>query len=316
LDAVQSVLSQEGPAFEVLAVNDGSEDDGPRLMAGLAREDERLRCMDAEGRGIVSALNTAVRHAQAPYLARMDADDIALPGRFGAQHALLEGTPTLGAAGTQVGAFPEEAVGEGLARYVDWQNSLLSEADHARDLFVEAPLCHPSVMLRRGHYESVGGYVDSPWAEDYDLWLRMSAAGFGLAKVERVLLRWRHHETRLTLRDPRYAPERFTEARAHYLAPRIREKARPMTVWGAGTTGKRTARALEIHGLSAARFVDIDPKKIGRMARGVQIVSPDALRRATETVVVAVGSRGARLLIRNHLLKAGFVEGTDFICAA
>jgi mRNA-degrading endonuclease toxin of MazEF toxin-antitoxin module len=62
--------------------------------------------------------------------------------------------------------------------------------------------------------------------------------------------------------------------------------------------------------------VDIDPRKIGRRARGVPIVSPEALRAGEDTVVVAVGTRGARALVRAHLVERGFVEGRDFVCAA
>jgi hypothetical protein len=76
------------------------------------------------------------------------------------------------------------------------------------------------------------------------------------------------------------------------------------------------ARALERYGLHADRFVDIDPRKMGRTARGVRIVPPAELRAGEDTVVVAVGARGARELVRGSLVERGFVEGRDFICAA
>ena len=87
-------------------------------------------------------------------------------------------------------------------------------------------------------------------------------------------------------------------------------------MWGAGPTGKRFARALEAHGVKARRFVEIDPRKIGRTARGVPIVSPEALRAGEDALVVAVGTRGARAIVRARLLEKGFVEGRDFVCAA
>jgi hypothetical protein len=247
----------------------------------------------------------------------MDADDVSLPGRFAAQARLLDAEPRVGAAGTRVEPFAEGGpVGEGLARYVAWQNTLVSIEDHARELFVESPLCHPSVMMRRAALDDAGGWRDVAWAEDYDLWLRMHAAGWGLAKVPEVLFRWRHHAHRATFRDARYAPPRFTDARAFYLAPRLANERRAVTVWGAGPTGKRLARALEAHGVAAARFVDIDPRKIGGVARGAPIVGESALARRDDFVVVAVGARGARQLIRARLAELGFVEGHDFVCAA
>jgi hypothetical protein len=171
-------------------------------------------------------------------------------------------------------------------------------------------------MMRRSAYEAVGGYREVEWFEDYDLWLRMWAAGLRMAKVDEVLLKWRHREGRLTLTDPRASEEAFRNAKATFLAPWILAREKPLTIWGAGKMGRRFARALEAHGVRASRFVDIDPKKIGGVARGVPIVAPTALRRDEETVVGAVGSLGARALIREALDARGFVETIDYRMAA
>ncbi len=315
-EALESVLAQRGPSFEVLAVDDGSRDGGPARVARLAARDRRVRCLATGGVGLAPALDLAAGHAGAPLFARMDADDVALPGRFSAELDLLASDPRLGAVGTRVEAFPEEAVGEGLRRYVAWQNALVTPADHRRALFVEAPLCHPSVVLTREAFEAVGGYRHGDFPEDYILWLRLDAAGFALAKVPEVQLRWRHRPGRMTFADPRLSPERFRALKALHLAGRLRRAARPIEVWGAGPTGRRFARALEAHGLRADRFIDIDPKKVGRTARGAAIVDPGALVRGATTVLVAVGARGARAEVRAHLLDRSFVEGDDFFCVA
>jgi hypothetical protein len=145
---------------------------------------------------------------------------------------------------------------------------------------------------------------------------RLDARGWYLAKVPEVLLLWRQRRGRATFSDPRYAPERFVEARAFYLAPKLLRAARPIAVWGAGPTGRRLARALERCGARATRFVDIDPRKIGRTARAAPIVPPQSLRKGEHVIVVAVGARGARGLVRAHLVERGFIEGADFVCAA
>jgi hypothetical protein len=203
-----------------------------------------------------------------------------------------------------------------MRRYIEWQNAIVTPEDHAREIFVEAPLCHPSVMLRRPALEDVGGWRETGGPEDYDLWLRLHARGYAMAKVPEVLLRWRHLEGRATFRDGRYAQGRFVASKARYLAARLLAGGRPVWLWGAGPTGKRLARELEKHGVTAARWIDIDTRKIGRVARGAPIDSPDALTRGEATIVIAVGARGARALIRDHLIGRGFVEGADFICAS
>jgi glycosyltransferase involved in cell wall biosynthesis len=318
-EAAASVLA-DPLTGELLLVDDGSRDGGADLARGLARRDARVRLVSTGGVGVAGALALGLRLARAPLVARMDADDVSLPGRLGASLELLQSLPSLAAVGTQVEAFPSAS--PGMQRYLSWQNALSSPEDHFRDALVEAPLCHPSTLLRRDAVLAVGGYRDAPWAEDYDLWLRLLGAGHSLAKVPRVLLRWRVRDERVTRTDPRCAPEALRGARAAALAERLVGPRARFVVWGAGKTGRRLARALEAHDQRPMAFVDIDPEKLGRRAREAPIVGPEeglALRRF---VVVAVGARGARQLVRERLSARGLVESRslgepgDFVCAA
>jgi glycosyltransferase involved in cell wall biosynthesis len=313
-EAASSILAQRGAALELVAIDDASRDDGARKLSTLAGRDRRIVLVSGDGCGIAAALGRGLTAARGELVARMDADDVALPGRLAKQAALLESDPRLGAVGTRVA--PLGPCAEGMRRYISWQNALVGPREHQRDLFVESPLCHPSAMLRRTALDEVGGWRDVPWAEDYDLWLRLDARGWLLAKVPEVLLMWRQRPESATLSDPRYARARFVEARAAYLAPKLLKACRPIAVWGAGPTGRRLARALERLGVRASCFVDIDPRKIGGVARAAPIASPASLRVGEHTIVVAVGARGARALVRAHLGRLGFVEGDHFVCAA
>lgn len=318
-EAADSILAQRDVALELVAIDDGSRDGGPARVAALAARHRQIVQVSTGGAGsvgIAGALRAGLAVARGALIGRMDGDDVCAPERLARQQALLATDPRLGAVGTQVAGFPDAHVGAGMARYIAWQNQLVSAEDHAREIFIEAPLCHPSVLMRRAALEEVGAWRESGGPEDYDLWLRLHAAGWGMAKVPAVLFGWRHRPGRSTFTDPRYAPERFLAAKAPHLARRLRALGRPLAVWGAGPTGKRLARALEPLGLRAQRFVDIDPRKIGRTARGAPIVGPDALVRGQETVVVAVGTRGARDEIRPRLAAAGWVECVDYLCAA
>lgn len=310
--AVASVLDDLGPDDEVLAIDDGSRDGSAEVVRAIA--DPRIVHLATGGLGIVGALGRGLAHARGDLVARMDGDDLSLPGRFAASRALLAAEPSLGV--VAVAAEPFGDVGPGVARYVAWQNGLVTADEHARSIFVESPLCHPATTLRRAALDAVGGYRESPWAEDYDLWLRIHAAGFGIAKVPRVLFRWRIHASSLTWTDARYGPDQHRAARAFYLARWLHEKTvQSFGIWGAGQTGKRLARALEDVGARPAFFVDIDPKKVGGTARGLPIVDPDA-GVGRGFLVVAVGAQGARDIVRARLAGRGLVEGRDFVCAA
>jgi GT2 family glycosyltransferase len=316
-EALAGILADGDPAIEVLAVDDGSTDATWQHLREACVRDPRVRALKSRGSGLVSALHTAVSEARGDFLARMDADDRALPTRIAAQRAHLSRHPGIGALGTQVALFADGAVGEGFQRYVAWQNGLISPEDHTRERFVESPLCHPSVMFPRAAFAQVGGYRDFHGPEDYDLFLRLAEAGYDLAKLPQVLLHWRHRMQRTTFADGRYALGCFRATKAPYLARALSAAQKPrLVVWGAGPTGRRTMRELEPYGLRAAAFVDIDPEKLGRVARGVSIVPAAELDPHQDAVLVAVGARGARELIREQLRMLGFREGVDAYFAA
>lgn len=312
--ALASILAHADDALEVLAIDDGSCDSGPERVRAWAQRDPRVRLLKTAQSGLVGALMTGVSAARGALIARMDADDVSHPERLARQRDYLLRHPELALIGTQVAAVADDGpLGEGLVRYVAWQNGLVSAEDHRRELFVEAPLCHPSVMMRRDALIRVGGYLEGDGPEDYDLWLRFDAAGHAMAKLPEVLLTWCHRTGRATFQSPRYALARFRETKAPYLARRVAEHPKPRKVlWGAGKTGRKLVRELERYGFRPSLFIDIDPEKIGRTARGVPIVSAHALDPRTDVVVAAVGARGARELIREELNRRGFTEGGDY----
>jgi glycosyltransferase involved in cell wall biosynthesis len=316
--ALHGLLAQADGAREVLAIDDGSTDSGPLRVRTWARRDARVRLLANRGRGLVSALNLGLARARGELVARMDADDIAHPERLSRQRDHLLAHPAVALLGTCVRAFASEGeVGPGLLRYVAWQNTLLSPAEHALARFIESPLCHPSLMLRRVVLESLGGYRELDGPEDYDLFLRAIASGHQLAKLPEVLLAWRHRAGRATFGDGRYSLAGFRRVKAPFLARVLRDPGRERIVlWGAGRTGRRLARELTQHGVRVARFIDIDPRKIGSSAQGAPICGADSLDPARDLVVAAVGARGARELVRAQLLQRGFVEGENAWLAA
>ena len=203
--ALNSLLRQRFEDFEVIAVDDGSEDETPSLLEACARRDPRIRPFFPGRQGLIGALNTGLAHARGAFIARMDADDIAHPDRFGLQYEFLRAHPDIAAVGCLIRCFPRPQVGQGFRIYEDWLNGLLTPEDIAREIYIESPLVHPSAMIRHADLRAVEGYKDFGWAEDYYLWLRLHLAGRRFAKVPRTLLFWRESADRLTRRDGRYS---------------------------------------------------------------------------------------------------------------
>jgi hypothetical protein len=251
----------------------------------------------------------------------MDADDLCRPERFRLQAGYLKTHPEISVLGCRVAGYPPGQVREGFRIYLEWLNALLEDEDIRRELFVESPLVHPSVVYRRGAVLRAGGYQEHGWPEDYDLWLRLYLDGARFARLPKVLLDWRDDPERLTRTDPRYSLENFLRLKAHYLARGPLSGRDALFIWGAGMVGRRISKHLLRQGLPLQAFFDVDSRKIGRTRRGYPILPPGDLptwwaRFERPALLAAVGARGARPLIRPRLNALGLVEGCDWWFAA
>lgn len=314
--AAASIERQTYSDYEVIAVNDGSSDATGTLLDEWAARDTRVHVLHCSARGIVASLIDAAAAATGELLARMDADDVAYPTRLAEQVALLDSDAALAACGTRVRYVPPETVRAGARRYERWLNSLTEPLQLERDLFVECPIAHPTLLMRRSMYERIGGYQDHGWPEDYDLVLRMNAASGRLANVPAVLLDWREGDDRLSRTDARYAHTSFQRCKAHYLAM-TRLRGRQVVVWGAGPVGKGFARALTAEGRRIAAFVDLDPRKVGQVVHGAPVVEPGRVNEFRGCyAVAAVSGATARAEIRASLTAAGWTEIEEFCAVA
>ena len=320
-EALDSLACQTLVDFEIIAVDDGSTDETLQILQARAAQEPRLRLLPRPHAGIIAALNAGLAHCAAPLIARMDADDRAHPERLEKQVVFLLAHPEIDVVSCRVTGFPAGQVRQGFAIYLEWLNALLDDEDIRRQIFIESPLPHPSLVFRRQALLRVGGYQDNGWAEDYDLLLRLYLDGARFAKLPEALLEWREHPQRLTRSDPRYSLENFLRAKAFYLARGPLSGRDAVFIWGAGMVGRRLGKQLARLGAPLVAFVDIDPRKIGHTRRGLPILPPEALldwraRYANPVILAAVGARGARLLIRQRLADMGLQEGRDWWSAA
>ena len=303
--SLASLRAQTFEDFEVIAVDDGSRDASGAILAEAAAGDPRLRVI-AGGGGLVVALNAAAGAAAGEYLARMDADDVALPERLARQVARLDAEPALDVLGCRVALLDRGLEGNaGMRAYVEWSNTLLTHEAIAADMLVEAPLAHPSVMMRAAALRGLGGYRAFEGPEDYDLWLRALAAGCRFGKVPEVLLQWRDTPSRLSRTDARYAPERFFDLKLESFL-RTSPPRDGVVVWGAGPIGKAWARGVSDLGRAVRAFVEVDPRKIGQTIQGAPVVAVDAAGAYRREVhLAAVGLPDARRRIREAAARLG-----------
>ena len=180
--AVYSVVQQTFTEWRLLAIDDGSTDDSADFLRD--HPDDRVKLLPSRGSGIVAALNTGLAHVRAPYVARMDADDVCSPERLERQLDVISRGAVL-ALGT------DYTIIDGAGDSLGVQRVPTAPAEIRRALARTNPFCHGSLVMRAEALERIGGYRDDyPLAEDYDLLLRLGAVG-DLANLDEALYGWR-----------------------------------------------------------------------------------------------------------------------------
>jgi glycosyltransferase involved in cell wall biosynthesis len=314
--ALDSLYRQTYTDWELIAVDDGSADLTPAILAEAVCRDSRVRVIRRESGGLVTALNAGFEACRAPFLARMDGDDICHPRRLELQLAWLETHTETGLVASNFRHFPRSSLKQGMIDYETWQNCLADHSLIIRDLFVESPFVHPTVMMRRVLLQNLGGYNDSGWPEDYDLWLRMAAAGVQFARLPQTLLFWRDHPERATRTMNEYALNAFRNCKCHYLLEGFLNNSTDVVIAGAGQEARAWQRLLAAANVTVSTWLDVDPKKIGRILHNAPVIRPEELQLKGRKMIVAIGVRGAREQFREITRSRGWQEGVDFVCVA
>ena len=291
-----------------MGIDDGSQDRPERDLPN----DSRVRFIRQPARGIVAALERGRAEAKGQYLARLDSDSVLGPVVY-KQVATLGRTQSESFGG-KVGLHPEQRLPpEGMRWYLAWLNQLQHPR---RELLVESPVAHPAVMMRAIDVERVGGYRDFQGPEDYDLWLRLVQAGGHIRNLDQEVVWIRDHGFRLTRVDPRYSLAAFRRTKMEWVRTELLKPGQRIVVWGGGRTGRPWIRWLMDQQCDLVAVLDL---KSGGARYGVPVFPTEAIADlSVDLLLVAVGARGARSLIREMLstLRPDLTEGHDWWAVA
>ena len=194
--AIDSVLQQTFTDFELVAVDDASTDDTPKILAESAADDGRVRVVEnSENQGLTSSLNVGLRSARAPIIARMDSDDICAPNRLAEQIGFL-------------GAHPDHLlVGSGY-RAIDHVGNVRYTKINPMDAFAarwltrfRTPMAHPSICFRATLPDGTPVRYDESFqvAQDFELIARLARVGL-VASLGAALIDYRVHSANVSAR--------------------------------------------------------------------------------------------------------------------
>jgi len=190
-EAVESICAQSFGNFEFLITDDGSEDDTWQVLQRLAAKDDRLQLFrNTRNRGLAESVNALVAESSGEYIARMDADDVALPSRFDKQVEILD-------------SGKADLCGGWMILFGGWseaiRNTCTTDEEIRADLLFAGAICQPTVMMRRHLLEQITYDTAMIPAADYDLWTRI-APHAKLYNIPEPLTRYRVHPGQISSR--------------------------------------------------------------------------------------------------------------------
>lgn len=197
-EAIDSILNQTFKEFEFVIINDGSTDRSLEIIQSY--DDDRVVLIDQKNTGLAKTLNNGIAIAKADYIARMDADDIALLTRFKMQYDFLKGNPAYVIVGSNVDRI------DMAGNYVYTSNVRLSNKK-IKEYLPKNPFVHPSVMFHKKSAINCGGYPEFMLkAQDVVFFNRLSKYG-KFANLPNVLLKYRILPTANSVQNIKYLAE-------------------------------------------------------------------------------------------------------------
>lgn len=196
---VESLQRQTYAEWRLIAVNDGSTDATGAILADLAAADPRVQVVEGPGQGVVAALNLGLALADAPLLARQDADDLAFPERLAQQVAYLDAHADCVAVGCEVCHI--DADGRPVGTRSDYRSPDLANTAWlpAREPYLPGPF----MLARRSAVLEAGAFRPMHVAEDSDLCWRLQERG-RLHNLPAILGAYRLHAASVSSRSIRH----------------------------------------------------------------------------------------------------------------
>ncbi|OJW71043.1 glycosyltransferase [Spirosoma sp.] len=190
-DAVESILKQRYTNFELLILDNGSTDNTPKLLTDFAQRDGRIRILHEPkplGYGGEVASNIAARQAKGEFIAKLDADDVAMPDRLTQQVRYLQQHPDVFLVGSQLTLIDETGRVTGKRAYP------ITHEEIYKEFYLRFPIANPAVMYRNTLKEDLYQIQFAHFNDYYSLF-RLLQAGYRMCNLPEALTAYRIHTT-------------------------------------------------------------------------------------------------------------------------
>ncbi|SNR65025.1 Glycosyltransferase involved in cell wall bisynthesis [Maribacter sedimenticola] len=311
-ECLGSIQQQTYLNYEVIAVNDHSNDDSLAIAQRYSAKDARFKIYCNEEKGIITALRKAYKHSKGTFITRMDSDDYMTEHKIETMVSALmnngKGSLALGL----VRYFSKTGVNDGYARYEKWLNKLTVKGHNFKEIYKECVIPSPCWMVYRSDFEICGAFKPNRYPEDYDLAFRFYEHGLSCIATNQVLHFWRDYTTRTSRTSEHYAQNYFIAIKLHYFLKLEYDTGKTLVVWGAGKKGKEVARSL-IEKKIPFTWVCDNTKKIGKEIYGVKLLHYSQLEKISiSQCIITVANEDEQYTIKTYLEELGTTSSVDY----
>lgn len=304
---IESILNQSYSNWELILVDDFSEDNSLELARSYATKDSRIHLHTNSIKGLIPALQLAYRQSSGDFITRMDADDIMAEERLNLMLNKLNSSGKGRVCVGKVKYFSDTGLGEGYKFYENWLNSLTQNEENFKDVYRECTIPSPNFLIGREDFELIGGFNNDSYPEDYDLTFRMYQHGMKVCSVNEVTHYWRDHASRSTRTQDHYHPLTFIPLKVEYFVAIDYSNTKKLVVWGAGKKGKLIIQELISRGIDFTWVTD-NPNKIGKNIYGSVLQKSDDFNFQNSQVIIAVSNREEIQEIETKMSKVNTAE--------
>ncbi len=301
-DCIDSIIAQTYSNWELIAVNDHSSDDTPKILEEYSKKDSRIKVFHSDRPKLIPTLQIAYSKATGTLINRMDSDDRMPDYKI---KVLVDewdkyGKGVVIAGGTE--HFVDEGeVGGGFIKYEKWLNKVAKNSTHYQEIYTECVIPSHCWIIHRDDFNMVGAFDPIIYPEDYDLCFRFYKHKLKVIGIDYILHHWRDRSDRISRTWEEYKDNRYFNLKLDFFFELDRDKSRPLVLWGAGRNGKDMAKLI-LKNESSFHWVCDNDKKIGKDIYGIKMQHyNDVIDLDNPQIMIVVNSPDGKLEIKNIL---------------
>jgi glycosyltransferase involved in cell wall biosynthesis len=216
-EALVSIQNQTFKDWELIAIDDSSEDQSAEMVRRFSATDDRICLYKNNDKGIISALQTALEKVKYPLITRLDSDDRMPDHRLEKMVAALTEFGPGNLVTGKVSYFSDHEISTGYKNYEAWLNQRVENEDFYEWRFRECVIASPAWLMYTEDLKKAGGFKNLTYPEDYNLVLRWLYAGICFNGIRETVLHWREHPDRTSRNHQGFQQKAFFELKLRFI---------------------------------------------------------------------------------------------------